>query len=185
MPYTFCLHSTFVEPDMFSLPVVKRQEHDEIDIPTGRYLELDEQEISTALDEVWDKGYGIVMPTPDEMHLEVPEIIRKGNNYGVKLKASAPSIHMMRADIQTEICPIVGDEKQSKDLLQYLLEEYDGDTEKIWESNIFGKSVYELINEGLSSKLKKMPEHARTKLQTTLTRIINEGTGSLLCIILA
>ena len=143
------------------------------------------EKVSEALEEVREKGYGIVMPTPDEMHLEVPEIIRKGNNYGVKLKASAPSIHMMRADIQTEICPIVGDEKQSKDLLQYLLEEYDGDTEKIWDSNIFGKSVYELINEGLSSKLKKMPEHARTKLQTTLTRIINEGSRGLLCIILA
>ncbi len=141
--------------------------------------------ISSALDQVKATGYGIVMPSPDEMHLEVPEIVRKGSNYGVKLKASAPSIHMMRADIQTEIHPIVGDEKQSEDLLQYLLQEYEGDTEKLWQSNIFGKSVYELVNEGLGSKLKRMPEQSRFKLQSTLTRIINEGCSSLFCILLS
>ena len=92
---------------------------------------------------------------------------------------------MMRADIETEINPIVGDEKQSEDLLQYLLQEYEGDTEKLWESNIFGKSVYELVNEGLGSKLKRMPEEARYKLQATLSRIINEGSSGLLCIILS
>lgn len=141
--------------------------------------------VSAALEEVRATGYGIVMPTPDEMHLEVPQIVRKGSNYGVKLKASAPSIHMMRADIETEISPMVGDEKQSEELLQYLLQEYDGDTEKLWESNIFGKSVYELVNEGLGSKLKKMPDHSRYKLQATLSRIINEGSSGLLCIILS
>lgn len=141
--------------------------------------------VSAALDEVRATGYGIVMPTPDEMELEVPQIVRKGSNYGVRLKASAPSIHMMRADIETEISPIVGDEKQSKDLLQYLLKEYEGDTEKLWESNIFGKSVYELVNEGLGSKLKKMPDQSRYKLQSTLSRIINEGSSGLLCIILS
>lgn len=141
--------------------------------------------VETALQQVQATGYGIVMPTADEMHLEVPQIIRKGSNYGVQLKASAPSIHMMRADIQTEISPIVGDEKQSQELLQYLLQEYEGDAEKLWESNIFGKSVYELVNEGLGSKLKRMPEEARFKLQSTLSRIINEGSSGLLCIILA
>lgn len=141
--------------------------------------------IETALQQVQATGYGIVMPTPDEMHLEVPQIVRKGSNYGVRLKASAPSIHMMRADIQTEINPIVGDEKQSQELLQYLLKEYEDNTEKLWESNIFGKSVYELVNEGLGSKLKRMPEEARFKLQSTLSRIINEGSSGLLCIIFA
>ena len=141
--------------------------------------------IETALQQVQSTGYGIVMPTPDEMHLEVPQIVRKGSNYGVKLKASAPSIHMMRADIQTEINPIVGDEKQSEELLQYLLKEYEDNTEKLWESNIFGKSVYELVNEGLGSKLKRMPEESRYKLQSTLSRIINEGSSGLLCIIFA
>lgn len=141
--------------------------------------------VSAALDQVRATGYGIVMPSPDEMHLEVPQIVRKGGNYGVRLKASAPSIHMMRADIETEISPIVGDEKQSEDLLQYLLQEYEGDTEKLWDSNIFGKSVYELVNEGLGTKLKKMPEHSRMKLQSTLSRIINEGSSGLICIILS
>lgn len=141
--------------------------------------------IETALQQVQATGYGIVMPSPDEMRLEIPQIVRKGSNYGVRLKASAPSIHMMRADIQTEINPIVGDEKQSEELLQYLLKEYEDNTEKLWESNIFGKSVYELINEGLGSKLKRMPEEARFKLQSTLSRIINEGSSGLLCIIFA
>lgn len=141
--------------------------------------------VSAALEQVKATGYGIVMPTPDEMRLEVPQIVRKGSNYGVKMKASAPSIHMLRADIETEISPIVGDEKQSEDLLQYLLKEYDGDTEKLWQSNIFGKSVYELVNEGLGTKLKRMPEEAQYKLQSTLSRIINEGSSGLLCIILS
>ena len=101
------------------------------------------------------------------------------------MKACAPSIHMMRADIETEICPIVGDEKQSKDLLQYLLDESDGDIEKLWESNIFGKSVYEMVSEGLLTKLTRMPNQTRKKLQTTLARIVNEGSSGLLCIILS
>ena len=141
--------------------------------------------VSAALDEVRATGYGIVMPTPEEMRLEVPKIVRKGGNYGVKMKASAPSIHMLRADIETEISPIVGDEKQSEDLLQYLLNEYEEDPEKLWGSNIFGKSVFELVNDGLSTKLRRMPEESRFKLQSTLSRIINEGSRGLLCIILS
>lgn len=140
--------------------------------------------VSTALEQVQATGYGIVMPTPDEIKLEQPQIIRRGGNYGVKLKASAPSIHMMRADIQTEINPIVGDEKQSEDLLQYLLQEYEDNTEKLWDSNIFGKSVFELVNDGLNTKLMRMPEESRYKLQATLGRIINEGSSGLICIIL-
>lgn len=140
--------------------------------------------IATALEQVKATGYGIVMPTPEEMHLEQPQIVRKGSNYGVRLKASAPSIHMMRADIQTEINPIVGDEKQSRELLQYLLQEYEDDTEKLWQSNIFGKSVYALVSEGLNGKLTRMPEDSRYKLQSTLSRIINEDSRGLICIIL-
>ena len=139
--------------------------------------------IASALEQVKATGYGIVMPSADEMKLESPEIVRNGSNFGVRLKASAPSIHMMRADIETEINPIVGDEKQSQELLQYLLQEYNDDTEKLWESNIFGKSVYELVNEGLGSKLKRIPAEARFKLQSTLSRVINEESSGLLCLI--
>ena len=141
--------------------------------------------VASALEQVQATGYGIVMPTMEEMHLEEPQIVRRGNNYGVRLKASAPSIHMLRADIETEINPIVGDEKQSEDLLRYLLSEYEGDTEKLWGSNIFGKSVYEMVSDGLGGKLRRMPEEARYKLQATLSRIINEGSSGLLCIIFA
>ncbi|MBQ7792285.1 MAG: stage IV sporulation protein A [Clostridia bacterium] len=137
-----------------------------------------------ALNEVREKGYGIVSPDIDELTLEEPEIIRQGNKYGVCLKASAPSIHMIRADIQTEVSPIVGTEKQSEDLVKYLLSDYEEDPTKIWESNIFGKSLHELINEGLQTKLSRMPEDARGKLRETLTKIINEGSGGLICIIL-
>jgi len=139
--------------------------------------------VSAAIEEVQATGYGVVMPSLDEMCLEAPEIVRKGSNYGVRLKASAPSIHMMRTEIETEISPMVGDEKQSEDLLNYLLQEYEGNTKKMWNSNIFGKSVFELVNESLTSKLKRMPTEARCKFQNTLTRIINEGSSGLLCII--
>ncbi len=140
--------------------------------------------ISVALEEVRATGYGIVMPTSDEMHMETPEIVRKGSAYGVKLKASAPSIHMMRADIQTEISPMVGDEQQSEDLVKYLLGEYEGNTEKLWDSNIFGKSVFELVNEGLTTKLRRMPDDARYKIKDALTKIINEGANGLICLLL-
>ncbi len=140
--------------------------------------------VAGALEQVKATGYGIVMPTTEEMTLEVPEIVRKNGSYGVKLKASAPSIHMLRADITTVLSPMVGDEKQSEDLVNYLLSEYEGNTEKLWESNIFGKSLFELVSEGLNTKLAKMPEDARMKLRETIQRIINEGSGGLICIIL-
>ena len=146
-------------------------------------VKKDYDQIKNALEEVRTTGYGIVMPSPEQMHLEVPEIVRKGSSYGVRLRASAPSIHMMRADIQTEISPIVGDEKQSEELLNYLLGEYDGDTEKLWESNIFGKSVFELVNEGLHAKMFRLPETARMKVRDALGRMINEGCTGLLCLI--
>ena len=140
--------------------------------------------IAMALEEVRIKGYGIVTPQIDELTLEEPEIVKQGNKYGVKLKASAPSIHMIRADIETEVSPIVGSEKQSEDLVKYLLSEFENDPKAIWQSNIFGKSLHELVNEGLHNKLYRMQDKAQMKLQETLQKIINEGSGGLICIIL-
>ena len=129
-------------------------------------------------------GYGIVTPSIDELILEEPEMVKQGTRFGVKLKAKAPSIHMIRADIETEVSPIVGSEKQSEDLVNYLLSEFESDPKKIWESNIFGKNLHELVNEGLQNKLARMPDDAQAKLQETLERIVNEGSGGLICIIL-
>lgn len=140
--------------------------------------------IAFALHEVREKGYGIVSPSTDELTLDEPKIVKQGGRFGVKLKASAPSIHMIKADIETEVSPIVGTEKQSEELVHYLLQEFETNPSKIWESNIFGKSLYELVNEGLHNKLSKMPDDARMKLKDTLQRIINEGSGGLICIIL-
>ncbi len=137
-----------------------------------------------ALDEVEATGYGIVMPSIDELSLQEPEIVRQGGRYGVRLKASAPSIHMMKANITTEVNPIVGSEKQSEDLIMYLLKEFEEDPVKIWDSNIFGKSLHELVNEGLHTKLARMPADARMRLQETIERVINEGCSGLICIIL-
>ena len=142
------------------------------------------EKFAGALDEVAATGYGIVMPTMEELHLEEPEIMKQGGRYGVRLKASAPSIHMIRANIETTVSPIVGNEKQSEDMVNYLLQEFEGDTTKIWQSNIFGRSFHEIVNEDLQAKLKHMPDDARLKLRQTLERIINEGTGGLICIIL-
>ena len=142
------------------------------------------EKIRSAIEQVEATGYGIVMPTINELHLEEPEIVRQGSRYGVRLKASAPSIHMIRADIETEVSPIVGSEKQSEELVKYLLDEFEENPRKIWESNFFGKTLHELVNEGLITKLNRTPEDARCKLQETLQRIINEGSGGLICIIL-
>ena len=140
--------------------------------------------VAIALEEVKQKGYGIVTPTMDELILDEPEMVKQGSRYGVRLKAKAPSIHMIRADIETEVSPIVGSEKQSEELVNYLLSEFESGPIKIWESNIFGKNLHELVNEGLQNKLYRMPEDAQGKLQETLERIINEGSGGLICIIL-
>ena len=140
--------------------------------------------VATALQAVRQKGYGIVTPSMDELILDEPEMVKQGSRYGVRLRAKAPSIHMIRADIETEVSPIVGSEKQSEELVNFLLSEFENDPKKIWESNIFGKNLHELVNEGLQNKLYKMPEEAQGKLQETLERIVNEGSGGLICIIL-
>ncbi len=142
------------------------------------------EKVKAALDEVQATGYGIVMPGIDELSLEEPEIVKQGGKYGVRLRAQAPSIHMMAANIETEVSPIVGSERQSEELIHYLLKEFEENPTKIWESNIFGKSLHELVNEGLHNKLYRMPADARQKLQETIERIINEGCGGLICIIL-
>lgn len=140
--------------------------------------------IAYALEEVKTKGYGIVTPSIDELVLDEPELVKQGSRFGVKLRATAPSIHMIRANIETEVSPIVGSEKQSEELVNYLLSGFENDPKTIWNSNIFGKSLHELVNEGLQTKLAKMPEEAQMKLQETLERIVNEGSGGLICIIL-
>lgn len=147
-------------------------------------MKKDYERIKAALNDVEEKGYGIVMPTIDELTLEEPEIVKQGGRYGVRLSASAPSIHMMKANIKTEIAPIVGSESQSEELIKYLLEGFEEDPTKIWDSNIFGKPLNDLVNEGLRNKLYHIPDDARKKFQETLERVINEGCNGLLCIIL-
>ncbi len=140
--------------------------------------------LESALKSVKETGYGLVPPAMDEMSLEEPEMVRHGGRFGVRLKASAPSLHLIRVDIETEVSPIVGTEKQSEELVRYMLSEFENDPAKIWKTDIFGKPLHELVKEGLSGKLTNMPEDARIKIQETLNRIINEGSGGLICILL-
>ena len=174
-------YTTLSQQSGFSI----QNDGDLLSILTGlSHVKQEYDKISSALQQVRETGYGIVTPNVNELVLEEPEIVRQGGKYGVRLRASAPSIHMILANIETEVSPIVGTEKQSEDMVSYLLQEFEDDAQKIWESNIFGKSFHELVNEDLQSKLTRMPEDARSKLQETLQRIINEGSGGLICIIL-
>lgn len=140
--------------------------------------------IEKALVEAKEIGYGLVSPSLDELELAEPEIYRQGSRYGIKLKATAPSLHVLRADIATEVSPLIGTEKQSEELIEHLLQEFEGEPSKIWQSNLFGKSLYDLVNEQLQGKLSTMPEDARQKLRKALERIINDGSGGLICIII-
>lgn len=137
-----------------------------------------------ALQDVEASGYGIVMPSMDEMRLDEPEIMKQGGRYGVKLKAQAPSIHMIKCNTYTEVAPIVGSESQSQELVMYLLKEFEENPSEIWNTNIFGKPLLDLVNEGLNNKLYRMPEDARNKFRETIERVINEGCSGLICIIL-
>ncbi|WMJ82108.1 stage IV sporulation protein A [Clostridium sp. MB40-C1] len=145
---------------------------------------LEYDKVADALKDVKERGYGLVSPQLNEMRLEEPEIVKQGSRYGVKLKASAPSLHLIRADIETEISPIMGTERESEELVKSLLEQFESDPAKIWESNMFGKSLEVLVKDGLRNKLYKMPEDVQVKIQKTLEKIINEGNGGLICIIL-
>jgi len=147
-------------------------------------LKAEYERVHNALEDARNTGYGIVMPTLEEMQLEEPKIVRQGGRYGVRLKASAPSIHMIMTDIETEVSPAIGGEKASEEVINFLLQGYDGDINKIWESNIFGKPLNDIAGEGLNNKIRAMPEDARNKLRSTIQRIINEGSGGLICIIL-
>ncbi len=147
-------------------------------------IKREHERIEYALNEVQMKGYGIVMPTMEEMRLEEPEIVKQGNKFGVRLRAQAPSIHMIRADIETEIAPFVGTEKQSEELVSYILSEFEENPGDIWSSNLFGKPLNELMGEGLQSKLNRLPDEERVKLKETIERVINEGGSGLICIII-
>lgn len=140
--------------------------------------------LESALDQVERDGYGIVMPTMEQLKLDEPEIMKQGGRYGVRLKASAPSIHLIKCNTYTEVAPIVGSESQSRELVMYLLKEFEENPGEIWNSNIFGTSLHELVNEGLHNKLYRMPADARNKFRETIERVINEGCNGLICIIL-
>lgn len=148
------------------------------------HLKSKYERIGNAYDDVNESGYGIVMPILEELTLDEPEIIKQSGKYGIRLKASAPAVHLLKTNITTEITPIVGSEQQSEELVSYLLKEFEENPSKIWESNIFGKSLHSLVNEGLHNKLYRMPNDARDKLKQTIERIINEGCNGLICIIL-
>ncbi len=140
--------------------------------------------VAQALRSVRETGYGLVTPTMSELTLQEPEIVQQGSRFGVRLKANAPSLHLIRVDIETEVSPVVGTEKQSEELVRYLMEEFKSDPQRIWSTNFFGKSLHELVREGLSNKLMRMPADAQEKVQETLSKIINEGTGGMICILL-
>ena len=140
--------------------------------------------LAVALEEVNESGYGVVIPSMDDMTLEEPQIVKRGSQFGVRLKASAPSLHIMKVDIESEVSPIVGTEQQSEDLVKYLLSEFESDPKGIWQTNMFGKSLHSLVNEGLSNKLTAMPPEAQKKMRRALGRIVNEGKGGVLCILL-
>lgn len=140
--------------------------------------------LASALDQVNENGYGIVVPKLDGMILESPQIVKQGGRYGVKIKTTAPSLHIMKVDVETEINPLVGSEEQSKDLVQYLQDEFDTNPEAVWQTNMFGKTLHDLVTEGMSSKINAMPVEAQRKMRKTLGRIVNEGKGGIICILL-
>ncbi|MGN1033423.1 MAG: stage IV sporulation protein A, partial [Intestinibacter sp.] len=140
--------------------------------------------IEIALNDAKNFGYGVVAPSLSELSLEDPEIIKQGKQYGVKLKANAPSLHIIKADISTEVSPIVGNQNQGEEMVKYLLNEFEQNPSEIWESNMFGKSLNDLVKEQLQSKLYTMPEEIRFKIQKTLQKIINEGSNNIITIIL-
>ena len=147
-------------------------------------VKKDYDRLRDALDSVRSTGYGVVIPDSSQMNMQEPQIVKQGGKYSVKLRANAPAIHMIMTDIETEVTPAIGGETASEDIINFLLQGFDGDVNRIWESNIFGKSLYDIAEEGLTSKIEALPEMAKSKLRDTLQRIINEGSGGLICILL-
>ena len=146
--------------------------------------EREYRKVETALRDVREKGYGIVMPSPEELTLDEPKLTKQSGGWGVKVSAKADSIHMIRAGIRAELCPVVGTEEQTEEVVKYLVEEFDSDPKRVWESNLFGKSLYDLVSDGLNSKLTNIPDESREKLSETLERVVNEGANGLICILL-
>lgn len=140
--------------------------------------------LAQALESARTTGYGLVPPLQEELKLEEPELVKQNGRFGVRLKASGPSLHLMQVDIATEVNPIMGTERESEELIRYLMSEFESDPKRIWDSNMFGKSLSDLVEEGLSNKLMRMPEDVRGKIQETLQKIINEGSGGVICILL-
>ncbi len=145
---------------------------------------LEYDKISAALNDVKRKGYGVVTPVFEEITLEKPEVFKQGSRYGIKLKAKGESIHLIRADVETEVSPIIGNEEQSREFINHLISDYEAEPEKIWDLNIFGRTLSSMVSDGMQNKIYRMPEDAQMKLQETLQKIVNEGSGGLICIIL-
>lgn len=147
-------------------------------------IKQDYDRIKTALNDVRTKGYGVVLPAEEELQLNEPQIVKHNGHYSVKLKANAPAIHMLKTNVVTEVTPSIGGEGASEEIISFLLQGYDGDMTKLWQSNIFGRPLYEIAGEGIEEKLAALPDNARAKLQETLQKIINDGSGMLICILL-
>ena len=147
-------------------------------------IEKEYKKVENALKDVREKGYGIVMPRPEELVLDEPKLTKQSGGWGVKVSASAESIHMIKAGIKTELCPVVGTEEQTEEVVKYLLDELEEDPKRVWESNMFGKSLYDLVNDGMNAKLTNIPDESREKLGETLEKVVNEGANGLICILL-
>ena len=141
------------------------------------------ESVQEALNAVHGTGYGVITPQKEEIRLEAPALTKQGNRYGVKIKASSPSVHLIRADIETEIAPIVGSEQQAKDLIAYIEENAKGEN-GIWDTNIFGKTIRQLVDEGIHSKVNRLTEESQVKLQDTIQKVVNDSNGGLVCIII-
>lgn len=142
------------------------------------------EKFELALRELDETGYGIVEPTLDDMAFEEPEMVRQGRSYGVRLRAKGPAIHMIKTEVETQVNPVIGTEEQGEELVSYLMEKFEDDPKKIWATDLFGKSLRDIVLEGVTGKIARMPENARAKMQETLGRVVNEGSGGLICIIL-
>ena len=148
------------------------------------FAKLQYDKLATALEQVDENGYGVVVPKLDSMTLQPPQIVKQGGRYGVKIKATAPSLHIMKVDVETEVNPLVGTEEQTKDLVTYLQNQFETNPDAVWQTNMFGKTLETLVSEGMQNKLTAMPQEAQKKMRKTLGRIVNEGKGGIICILL-
>ena len=142
------------------------------------------EKISEACDSVKAKGYGVVIPSIDEIQIRQPEVIKHGNKFGVKIKAMSPSVHLIQANIETEIAPIVGSEEQANDLIQYITQNTKDNPDGIWDTSIFGKSIRQLVEDGIDNKVNRLSDESQVKLQETIQKVVNDSNGGLVCIII-